>query len=177
MTTRIKAPALKTREEFLSAVNHSAALQTQRRQLAARRDEKIQNIQDDFAGRLEELDAEIATNATLAEKYAETHRDELFPTKVKSDRCGLATFGFRLGQPTLVLLNRRWSWDSVIEAVKATFAGRYVRSKDTLDKDSLKAELDAAQLAGIGCRIQQNDTFYIEPAVEGGEAIKVEGGE
>lgn len=175
MTTRIKAPALKSPGEFADAINQCAVLQTERRKIAAARDAKIQDVQDRYAPEIEDLDRQIDQLASLAEKYAETHRDAVLPTKAKSQSTGLATYGFRLGQPTLVLLNRKWSWEAVAEAIKATFAGRYIRTKETIDKDSLKAELDEAQLAGVGCRIQQNDTFYIEPAVEGGEAIKVEG--
>jgi phage host-nuclease inhibitor protein Gam len=174
MTSRIKAPSLKTREAFLDAVNECAILQTERRKLTAARDAKIQDIQDRFADEIEDLDRRIKERVALAEKFAESHRDELFPRQAKSASSGLATYGFRLGQPTLVLLNRRWSWEHVIDAIKSSFPKRFVRVKETVDKDALKAELDEAQLASVGCRIQQTDTFYIEPTVEGAEAIKSE---
>lgn len=172
--TRIKATTFKTRDEFFAALNELANIQTELRRLSAKRDARIQAIQEEYAPATEQLGEQIKALVALCEKYATAHRDALLPGKAKSAETELATYGFRLGQPTLVLMSRKWSWETVVEACKATFPGRFVRTKESVDKDSLKAELNDADLARIGCRIQQDDTFFIEPKVDGGEQIKKE---
>lgn len=178
MNNRIKAPSLKSRADFAATVDHIAELQTERRRLEAIRDARIQQVQDEFGPAIAANQEATDQLITLAEKYAETHRDEILPGKLKSSETALARYGFRLGNPTLVLLNKKWSWQAVIDACKsAGLAKRFVRTKEEADKDAIKAaNLKDEQLAGIGLRVKQEEPFYIEPKVEGGEAIKAEEG-
>lgn len=162
MASRIKAKSFTTRAEFDSALDSIAALQVQLRSAEAARDAEIQAVRDEHAEEIDDLKARLDAQAVLAEKYAVDHRAELFPGKLKSAETALANFGFRIGNPTLVLLNRKWSWESVLAAVKEAFPKRYVRVTEAVDKDALKAHLDGSQLAAIGCRIAQAETFYVE---------------
>ena len=40
---------------------------------------------------------------------------------------------------SLALLNRKWSWEAVLNAVKAAFPKQYVRTTEAVDKDALNA--------------------------------------
>ena len=162
MTSRLKATSFSTRAEFTSALDEIAGLQVELRTIEAERDNEIQAVRDMFARDLEKRTAKLKSLIVLADKYAETHRDELFPTKLKSAETPLANYGFRIGNPTLCLLNRKWSWEGVLNAVKAAFRGQYVRTTEAVDKDALKRDLSPEQLATIGCRIDQAETFYVE---------------
>ena len=86
----------------------------------------------------------------------------LISTSQKSADTALAFFGFRIGNPTLKLLNRKWSWESVLEAVKRSFPGQFVRLSEAVDKDALKVQLTDEQRAEVGCRIDQVETFFVE---------------
>lgn len=159
---RIKATSFTSHAEFESALDQIAAAQVNLRTLEAYRDRDLQAVRDRHAPAIDAVAEFLKRQIVLAEKYAETHRDEVLPGKLKSAETALAVFGFRKGNPTLKPLNKRWTWDSVLEAVKARFKGRFIRTKEELDKDAIKAQLDDEQLAAIGCRIDQADDFFVE---------------
>lgn len=165
MTTRLKASktGLRTRAEFDQALDEIAELQVALRTHEAKRDKGLQAVRDEHAPKIDELKERLSAKFLLAEKYAEQHRAEIFPTAKKSGDTGLSLFGFRLGNPTLKTLNKRWTWDSVLAAVKSAFGGkRFVRVKEELDKDALKSELSDEQLATVGCRVEQAEEFFVE---------------
>jgi len=171
MTTRIKATGYTHRHEFDVAVDKIATLQVALRILEGKRDKDIQRARDAHAEQIESTSAELKGLAVLAEKYADEHRGEICPPGRKSNESALAVFGFRLGNPTLKTLNKRWTWESVIEAVRSRFAGRFIRTKEELDKDALKAQLTDEQLASVGCRIEQREDFFIEAKEQPEKAV------
>ena len=125
----------------------------------------MQEVRSKHDGSIEDLTARIKANVVLAEKYATTHREELL-VRLKSGATSLAVYGFRLGNGTLALLNRKWKWDDVLAAVKAKGWRHLVVTKESVDKDAIKTQLTDAQRAEIGTRISQEETFYIEPKRE-----------
>ena len=48
---------------------------------------------------------------------------------------------------------------------------QYVRTKEEPDKDALK-KLSDVELAGVGLKIEQDETFYIEPHRQDPERIQ-----
>lgn len=171
--TRLKAPSLSTRLEFERAIDDLARTTVALRHLEAKRDHQLQKIRADWEPDVQEAKGRVDALMMLVEKYAEEHRDEILPTKVKSAETPLAWYGFRLGQPTLKLLNRSWTWEKVITAIKDTMANVavYVRTREEPDKDALK-QLPAEQLASIGCRVDQAETFFVEPKEQPTELAK-----
>ena len=165
MAPRLKASSFSTRAEFESACDQAAELDVQIRAAEAARDHEIQSVRDEHEPLIQSLRQRRDALTTISDKYAETHRAELFPTTKKSAESSLAHYGFRLGNPTLKPLNKKWNWESILTAVKATYpvAGRFVRLVEEVDKDALKAQLTDAQLATVGCKISQAEAFYIEP--------------
>lgn len=172
---RIKSISYKTREEFDAAVNLAAKLQTEIRTITAKRDKLVQRAQALFTNSLSVRTAQLKAIAALAEKYAEANRDELLPAKAKSASTTLATFGFRLGNPTLSLLNKKCSWEGVVLACKLLKFPKFIRTVEEADKDAIKAAtLTDEQRTLLGVKITQSESFFIEPNVEGGETIKAE---
>ncbi|MGH8017022.1 MAG: host-nuclease inhibitor Gam family protein [Opitutaceae bacterium] len=162
MSPRIKASSFAHRAEFDKALDNIAMLQVKLRILEGKRDKAIQAIRDEHGPRIDEVAGELKRLVVLAEKYAETHRAEILPTGKKSAETALACFGFRIGNPRLVLLNRKWSWESVLQACKSAFGERFVRRTESVDKDALKTQLADDELAQVGCRIEQTEAFFIE---------------
>ena len=165
MSTRIKAPSLKTRAEFDTAVDELARLTVELRRAEARRDTKIQVVRDELEPACVAIKDQITGLALVAEKFAEAHREELLPGKIKSAETPLAVFGFRLGQPTLLLLNKKCSWAGVVLAAKSLGLGQLIRkSEEEPNKDAIKAaKLSDATLAQLGVRINQSESFFVEP--------------
>lgn len=161
-STRIKAPAISSRAAFITTIDELARIETEIRQLTAARDGRLQAVRDEHEPAIEALTSQRDSLALSAEKFAQINRDELLPAKAKSAETPLATFGFRLGQPTLKLLNRSWSWDSVLLALRDNGLARLIRKKEEPDKEGIK-QLSETQLAAVGCRIDQTETFFVEP--------------
>ena len=162
MSPRIKATSFSNRAEFDDALDQIAQIQVAIRKAEAERDRAIQQVRDTFEPKIQGFSERVRGLALLAEKFAESHRGELLPPDRKSGETALAVYGFRTGNPTLKLLSKRWNWEGVLEAVKRHFPGRFVRTTEAVEKDSLKAQLTDEQLATVGLRVDQAETFYVE---------------
>lgn len=161
-STRIKAPVITTRTAFQTSVDELARIEVELRAAEAARDEELQAVRDEHAETIDSLAARRDRLILATEKYAADHRDELFPGKIKSAETSLAVFGFRLGQPTLKLLNRKWTWQAVMDALQHHSLSHLIRTKCEPDKDGIK-QLPPEQIAALGCRIDQAEAFYVEP--------------
>jgi phage host-nuclease inhibitor protein Gam len=162
-TTRIKAPSLATPTAFAAAIDDLARIEVELRKAEARRDARLQAVRADYEPVVGSLQDQREALALAVEKFAVEHRDDLFPGKIKSAETPLAIFGFRLGQPTLKPLNRSWTWDRVLEELGARGLARFIRTTRAPDKDALKQHLPPEELAAVGCRIDQTETFFVEP--------------
>lgn len=172
MSSRLKPSAtLATRAEFESAVNEICTLQLRREQRVNLRDRLLYEVQGEHNPAIEQISQEIAAKLLLCEKYAVTNRETLFG-KLKSAAAHLGTYGFRTGNPKLSLLNRKWKWDDVISALKSRGFIQYIRTKEEADKDRIKTDFSDPDLASVGLRIEQDESFYIEPNRDNPERIQ-----
>lgn len=168
MTKRIKAISeIGSRAEFDALLENIAIMQLTKERLELRRAHQILCVRTACDPEISDVAEKMETAVLRAEKYATTHREELLPGKKKTSETGVAFFGFRTGNPTLVLLNRTWSWKKVIAAIKDHWASkdvaRVIAVKESVDKDVLKQSYSPEELAGIGTRIEQHETFFIDP--------------
>ncbi len=164
MSHRIKAISeIRSRDEFERVIDNTVTMQIAKERIELRRDAKILAIRQEFDGDINDLSEKMQVNVIRAEKFAAEHREELLPGKKKSADTKFAFFGFRTGNPTLVLLNRKWTWKAVIEAMRECALSKFIQIKESVDKDALKLKLDADQLALIGTRIEQREVFFVDP--------------
>lgn len=188
-TKRIKVAGLINRIDFEITIERIACATTQLREVEAELAADIQLAQEVHAAAIAELREEIQAKAALCEKYAEDHRDELLPEKdVKSAETVFARYGFRLGNRTVVLLNKRYTWEDVIETLKEYQVLDVIRTSFEVNKEAILAKTDSGgvvslrvedsedtllfELADFGMKIAQKETFFIEPKVDGAETIK-----
>ena len=170
MAIRIKAPSIESRVAFDRCVDDIALSMVSLRRLEAVRDERIQEVRAEWDPACNQQIERIKALSLLAEKYAEEHRAELLPGKIKSCDTALAIFGFRTGMPQLKLLSK-WTWEKVLAALKGDSAMRelFVRPKEEVDKAALisagavRQNLGDTSLSAFGCKVVQEETFYIEP--------------
>lgn len=170
MPPRLKSTTvIETRAQFDSTVDAICKLQLDREERVTERDRLIADIREKHDTEIERLGEEISAKLVLCEKFATTHRDTLFG-KLKSAASSLGLFGFRTGNPTLKLLNRKWKWTDVIATLKATGRLDLIITKEDPDKNGLK-KLPDEELATLGLRIEQEETFFIEPKRDEPERI------
>ena len=162
MKTRLKpSAAIDSKIQFEATVDEICKLQLDREALIVDRDRLLADVMEEQNPRIELISEAISTKLLMCEKYATLHRDSLFG-KLKSAASSLGIFGFRIGQPKLVLLNRKWKWSDVLTALKQTEQLDKIRTKEEPDKDALK-KLSDPELASLGLRIEQDEPFFIEP--------------
>jgi phage host-nuclease inhibitor protein Gam len=162
----MKSTGFETRGEFVQALDDVASMSVELRKMEADRDAKLQEIQEAFNEDILDIKKKIKGLVAQAEKYALSHQSELFTAGKKSGETSLSFFGFRTGNPTLVLLNKKWSWEEVLNALKTKTLTEFIVTKRFADKDAMKALLSASDLAAVGCRIEQDEAFWVEPKLE-----------
>lgn len=165
-TRRLKTSGFETRAEFEQALNDVAAMSLDVRKMEADRDMEVQEIIEGYNDDILAVKKLVKGQLALAEKYALAHRKEVLGEDKKSGETSLARYGFRTGQPTLVTLNRKWTWETVMEALRSQSLEQFIKTKQTPDKDAMKAHLDEEKLAAVGCRIKQSEAFWVEPKLE-----------
>lgn len=166
-----KAKSIETRIKFDDAVDLISRTQVAITAVKAKRDKEIQSVNERYKDELEPLEDKRDLYLKLAEGYAEENRDALFPKGIKSAETTHAIFGFKIGNPTMKALSKKWTVEKILEALKASYGSRFIRTKEEHDKEKLRAELSNGELAEVGLRVEQEDRFYVEPKVETGERV------
>ena len=173
--TRLKSTGFSTRAQFTGAIDEIAQLQTKLRLLTAKRDKALQRVQEEYGPDIDQATLHMEQRLTLCEAYATANRDDVIPAGRQTGETEMATFGFRQHPPALKTLNRKWTMDAVIEAVKRAFgADRFVKTEEILVKEAIKAQLTEEQLASVGLRVEIRETFGVTPKVEDAVTEKAE---
>jgi phage host-nuclease inhibitor protein Gam len=96
---------------------------------------------------------------------------ELFSRKKSLDMTH-GTIGFRTGTPKLKTL-KGFTWAAALQLVK-DYLPAFVRTTEEIAKDKMLAERDTEgmmeQMAKCGIAVTQDETFYVEPKKEDGNA-------
>ena len=170
-TKRVKSIGFESRSQFEAALDDAAAMSVELRKMEADRDAELQAIQEAYNDDILAVKNKIKGLVAQAEKYALSHRAELFVDGKKCSETSLSFFGFRVGNPTLALLNKKWSWEEVIHALLSQNLTEFIVTKTIPDKDAMKIKLTDTDLASVGCRIDQTESFWIEPKLEESKKI------
>lgn len=174
-----------TLEQAINAINRYAVLQTRQRIKEAKRDKRIQEIQEEYAPDLAQIETQMEAYMLIAATYAEGNREKLFPDGKKSDETELAEYGFRFGKSALALIEVDDTWDKALARIKESeLYHAFVRKTEDVDKEGIKKAVTAKKLAKdpkklkelqdelerIGLRIERAEKFFIDPKVDGGSA-------
>jgi phage host-nuclease inhibitor protein Gam len=126
-------------------------------------------------GELAEIDQRIKEKSTTVQSWAEANPSEF--GALKSLDVTHAVIGWRTGQPTLKTL-AGWTWDRVLEKLNLVAASTYIRLKEEVNKAAILADresLGAEKLRGMGMRVVQDESFFIEPKITETEStVRVE---
>jgi phage host-nuclease inhibitor protein Gam len=169
--SRLKTPAttVRSREEMEALVGDITKLKINQQSLTADMNERITAVRQKYEGALGDIDEALKGKMALARDWAEAHPAEF--GKARSIAMTHGDVGWRLGNPALKTL-RGWTWDRVLERLKASLMAGYVRHKEEVDKAGLLADrekLTSQTLLGLGVQVVQEETFFIEPRIEQAE--------
>lgn len=160
-----KAESIDTRQEFDLAINLIATMSVEINELLAQKEARLQKVaieEDDIINPKQE---KIDTLIKAVEAYAAPRRVEIFGKDKKSAQTSLARFGYRNGQPTLKPM-KGWKMDAVINELKSKEKGFCINTKETLNKKVTRSTFKDDELASIGLKIVQKETFFIERLTE-----------
>jgi len=171
--TRIKvaAPAILTRDEAEGVLNALSFTANTKRSITAKMDAELLAIQDKYQPALTACDETINAKAQQLEAWANAH-PEIFPKNRKSVAMLAGTIGFRKDTPSLVLLNRSFTWAKVLAAITAARWRKFIRTKVEVDKDAILARSGTTEkptnfsrtiLPELGLKIHQAENFFVEP--------------
>lgn len=131
--------------------------------------EKITQLKQKFDIDTAEAQTEIEVLRSDIEKFCIDNKYEFENNRTKEFVNG--KIGFRVNPPKVLQLNKKFSVSNSIDLIKTVFKGIYLRIKEEIDKDKILADyreqnLTDQQLAKVGLRIDQGETFFIEPSWE-----------
>jgi len=164
--SRIKAAAtvITSREEMERLVGQITQLKITEQTLTAEMNEKIAAVRGEYEADLGVVSKGITAKMALARDWAEANAGEF--GKAKSIAMTHGDVGWRIGNPSLKTLSG-WTWARVLEKLQAGGVWlKYVRTTPEVDKQQLLADRNEIDLKDVGCRVVQEEAFFIEPRIE-----------
>lgn len=155
-----------TRAEIESLVADIATAANTKRAINAEIDARVLEIRKEHEAELAEADAEIKHKSALVQSWAEANPEAF--GKLKSLRLPFGVIGFRTGTPKLKTLSG-FTFPRVLERLLSLPWGRaFVRVTEEIDREALIAasrslSLTDSNLREAGCRVAQDESFFIEP--------------
>ncbi len=170
--TRLKRaamPAPQDAEEVSSAIYRIGENQRECARLESEMADQVAALKAEYELRMQPHREEIKQLAEGVHAYCEVHRTELTEGKVKYARFASGEVNWRTTPPRVVT-KRGIALDTLLELLRARGLGRFVRTKDELNKEAVLAEPDA--IAGMKeLSIEQSEQFAIKPHESDTEAV------
>ena len=146
-------------------LNEIAKSEAQIAKMEAAMNGKINSIKEKFNDDSRELRAESDLLRSEVEVYCIKNKFEFDKQRTKEFTIG--AIGFRTNPPKVQLLNRKYNLKTALELIKRVFTGSYVRVKEEIDKETILADysqkkINDESLAGVGLKIDQDETFFID---------------
>lgn len=169
--TRIKTAALPkavSRDEAERIVGSITTLTIQRNSLAADMDAEVTAARARYEVTLSNTEARIEALTEQVRDWALANPEEF--GKKKSIEMIHGVIGFRTGMPKLKTL-AGWTFARVLDSLKGLpWGGAFTRIKEEVDKEGILSafsseNLTPGELREIGVRIDQEESFFVDPAV------------
>ena len=161
MATRIKAKAqtyaCTSREQAQTDIAQIGNLQREHARISGELNDRIAALTEAEAPRLKELQDRISTLQNGVQTWCEANREQLCG-KGKSANLITGEVSWRQRPPSVRVTGE----ESVIDLLKRMTLGRFVRSKEAVNKEAILNEPEAvATVPGIS--IQQGEDFVVVP--------------
>jgi phage host-nuclease inhibitor protein Gam len=161
---RIKAAAIviQSRDEMEQLVGQIASLISQQQAITAQQNTEQTLLTSRYADLTKPIVDSLKGKIALAQDWAERNPGAF--GDARSIAMAHGTVGWRKGNPTLRLLNKKWNWEKVLEVLQAG-GNAYVRNKPEVNKELLlsdRATLGEEGLKQFGVKVSQDDDFFID---------------
>jgi phage host-nuclease inhibitor protein Gam len=163
-TARIKSAAVahpvpQTREDVVDAIARIGEAQRERDRIQADMNDALAKLREQYEDRARPFADRITELSRGVQLYCEAHRDELTNNgKTKTHAFSSGEVRWRMRPPSVAIR----AADVVIDTLKALGLGRFVRTKEEINKEAILADADA--VAGIkGVTITQKEDFVVVP--------------
>jgi len=150
-------------------VNNAMAVMAEKKAYIAKKESdmnvKINAIKEKYTEDTKDAQRELDNLMADIESFCNKNKSDF--EKLRSRTLSFGTIGFRNNPPKVMLLNRKYNNNTVLELVKRLFKGKYIRSKEELNKEDILADysqkiISDKDLSGFGLKIDSNETFYCE---------------
>ncbi len=163
MTTKKKTEALavpvpSTREGAEELLGTIGRLQREIARIEARMNDKLADIKTEHEQLAAGLNEEIDAKFKALHAWAETHRDELLTGNGKTAHLATGDLSWRTTPPSVHITNLK----VVLQALRRFDLGRFIRSKEEVDKEAILAEPQAVRLVK-GISVTQREEFVAKP--------------
>lgn len=157
-------PAPITRSDAEAVMRRLAIDVNNQRAILAARDAAVLAINSEYESALGELTLTIQATTAQLRAWAEANPDQ-FPAGRKSLSMASGVLGWHIGNPTVKLYSRAFTWQRVLDLLLARH-NEFVRTSHEIDKEAiLAAKPDAETLRTMGLKITQDERFYADPAL------------
>ena len=151
-------PVAQTREEAAELVGEIGSLDRQVTAIETRMNEKLAELKAKYEEEARPLNEQIEAKREMVQGWAEANRDELCPDDVKTVKLTTGNLSWRLNPPSVKVSGG----DTTIENLKGLGFGRFVRTKEEVNKEAILLEPEAVK--GVkGITITQGETFAVKP--------------
>jgi len=159
--TRMKAPAIpapRTKQEAEDLLGEIGRLQRMVVDVETQMNGELAAVKARAADVAAPLNQAIADQFAALHVWAETHRDELLLGKAKTAKLATGEISWRMSPPAVSVRGA----DKVIETLKRLGLGRFLRTKEEIDKQAILADPEGVDgVAGIS--VSQREEFVARP--------------
>ncbi len=162
--SKIKSSTITSRVGMETVVGEIAMMTLNKISLTTRMDEEISAIRSKYESAIALIDQSIGEQTEDAHVWSLLNPSEFGDKKSIEFVQGVA--GFRTGQPKLKMLPG-WTSEMVLLAVDKLQPG-FMRITTEVDKQAIIAQrenLGAENLAKLGLKVVQDESFYIDPTL------------
>jgi phage host-nuclease inhibitor protein Gam len=165
MSRKKPAPAVlfKNLEEVDTALSEIADIERDLGRVEAQMNKHIDRVKADAEKIAEPLRRRVAALENALTVYGETHKAELFD-KRRSIELAFGTIGFRQSSELKPL--PKMKWDDVLALIKQKRVLTFIRVKEEVNKEAFDKLQSAEELAVLGVRRVEKDTFWYETKKE-----------
>jgi len=154
---------LKSWDNVAEALTALAELTAVVKKEEATMNDKINDIRSKFEEKTEKTRNEMNQLENAIEGFALANKGEF--EKVRTKEFGAGDVGYRNNPPKVTTLSKKFTIKTATEFVKQLMP-KYLRTKEEINKEAILGEyaskaLTDSDLAKVGLRVDQDETFFI----------------
>lgn len=163
-TRRIKTAAAEfaipqTREDVATSIAAIGIAQRERDRIEADMNDALAKLREQYEAQAKPFADEIAERTRGVQAWCEAHRAELTQSgKIKTHTFASGEVKWRMRPPSVTIR----AVDMVIDALKSLDLGRFVRTKEEVNREAILADPEAVS-AIKGITVSQKEDFVVTP--------------